>query len=54
MKKSKLILIILFFLMILSFTQCTKPSGCVCKDGTTSNSTGSGTCSHHGGINYCN
>jgi hypothetical protein len=55
--KFRIILVLLIF-MILSVPGCnqsTEPgnrTGAVCKDGTRSNSTGQGTCSHHGGVDH--
>ena len=56
--KMKKILIALFVTLILTFSSCensTDPgerTGAVCKDGTTSSATGSGACSHHGGVDH--
>lgn len=56
-------LTILFVLLLFSCKdeyQCDSSNpnriGAKCKDGTRSNSVGSGTCSHHGGVDYwiCN
>ena len=33
-------------------TPCQVRTGAVCNDGTTSTATGSGACSHHGGVKY--
>ena len=52
--------ILFAFLIIISlfFNSChtTEPegerTGAVCKDGTTTSATGSGACSHHGGVDY--
>ena len=59
---TKGIFVIILFLVCLSFTKCEKAVECdstntnrvgaMCNDGTRSNSTGSGTCSNHGGVNY--
>ena len=46
-------------LILLTISGCTDNSassgsrtGAVCKDGTTTNATGSGACSHHGGVDH--
>ena len=44
-----LILISIFFLILLTFGT-RKRDGAICEDGWKSSSTGSGTCSHHGGV----
>lgn len=55
---------IIFLTLILLATACKKTKtyqcnagdpniiGCKCNDGTTSNATGSGACSGHGGVQY--
>lgn len=55
----KILFIILFFLVVVSgcADNSTSPSegtriGAVCKDGTTTDATGSGACSHHGGVDH--
>jgi hypothetical protein len=63
MKKS--LICIILCLMTVGLTQCeslldgikcdsssTNRIGAMCKDGTRSNSIGSGTCSSHGGVDY--
>lgn len=65
----KVIIFVILCLMTIGLTKCEKLSGGVrcdssstnrigamCKDGTKSNSVGSGTCSSHGGVDYwlCN
>lgn len=65
MKKTVLkkgFIIIFISLMSITFSKCEKAVECdsnntnkvgaMCNDGTRSNSTGSGTCSSHGGVNY--
>ena len=57
----KLFFISLLFIAI-SFTSCEPDAGtgagtgartgAVCKDGTTTSATGSGACSHHGGVDH--
>ena len=50
----------LFLLLSLFVSNCDKSSdpvsgerrGAVCKDGTTTTATGSGACSHHGGVDH--
>jgi hypothetical protein len=58
----KVFFAILLLVISISFTKCEKTVQCdtthdnkvgaKCNDGTTSNSTGSGTCSAHGGVKY--
>lgn len=43
--------IIITFIFIL-FTACKQGKGAICRDGWRSHSTGSGTCSWHGGVDY--
>lgn len=46
--------IILIFLLIIGCSDAPKGKrvGAICNDGWRSYSTGSGTCSHHGGVDY--
>ncbi len=51
------IAILIFFTMILSLNCDKNPvasrrCGAVCNDGTRSDATGSGACSHHGGVDH--
>jgi len=59
----KRILIAFLFVFLFGFIEgCSKDDenpvsggeriGAVCNDGTTSSATGSGACSHHGGVNH--
>jgi hypothetical protein len=58
----KLFFVISLLVICISFTKCEKAVQCdtthdnkvgaMCNDGTKSNSTGSGTCSNHGGVKY--
>jgi hypothetical protein len=66
--KAKLLIILILTSCIISFscskddtptssssdcqTDQSKRKGAMCKDGSTSNSTGSGACSGHGGVDY--
>ena len=51
---------VLYLFIVLSLLSCgskkrsvsKKRIGAVCNDGWRSNATGSGACSHHGGVNY--
>jgi len=50
-------IIFVVMLILLSISGCSDPNssngnriGAVCKDGTSSSATGSGACSHHGGV----
>jgi|WetSurMetagenome_2_1015567.scaffolds.fasta_scaffold03552_7 hypothetical protein len=54
---------LLIFLLYFTFAQCTEEEltvstddyvriGAVCNDGTTTTATGSGACSHHGGVDH--
>lgn len=43
----------LVILLISCISSCNTPRiGAVCNDGTYSNATGRGACSHHGGVNH--
>lgn len=46
------ILIFIIVLAFITFTAGGKRIGCKCNDGTDSYATGSGACSHHGGVRY--
>ncbi len=56
----KYFLITILFVLLIPFTSCdnsTEPSegvriGAVCKDGSTTDATGQGACSHHGGVDH--
>jgi hypothetical protein len=52
MLKNKFVLI--FIITLLAYSSCSrgKRIGAICKDGWRSYSTGPGTCSHHGGVDY--
>ena len=54
--KIKLLFIALFFALSMNICDTAEPGGerigAVCNDGTTSTATGSGACSHHGGVDY--
>lgn len=43
---------ILYTIVYFLFTACKQGKGAICKDGWRSHSTGSGTCSWHGGVDY--
>ena len=49
MKFLNSLLLVLLFIVILS---CKQGDGAVCNDGSTTTSTGSGTCSWHGGVDH--
>lgn len=49
---TRIFFILYFLLNVIFLPSCTKGKGAVCNDGSTSNSTGSGTCSWHGGVDY--
>lgn len=46
----RIILLGLFFLFMFITVQTKERVGATCKDGTSSYATGSGACSHHGGV----
>jgi hypothetical protein len=48
MKIKHYLVLLIFFIL----ESCKKGSGAICNDGTRSYSTGSGTCSWHGGIDH--
>jgi hypothetical protein len=60
----KRIILLLIIMILFAFLGCSKKSsptsssddcvrtGAVCKDGTTTDATGSGACSHHGGVDH--
>jgi hypothetical protein len=50
--KLKGIVMLTLFFLFLVFTSCKKGKGAICNDGWRSHSTGSGTCSWHGGIDH--
>lgn len=59
MRKLLPALIIIFLLSLQSCSKEDSPTaatgtriGAVCKDGTRTDATGSGACSHHGGVDY--
>jgi hypothetical protein len=47
-------LIVISFVVCLYTTSSRKKVGATCEDGWKSYSTGSGTCSHHGGVEHWN
>ena len=46
----KILFIVIVFITITSCTKNCTRTGCICKDNTSSNSTGTGACSGHGGV----
>ena len=55
MRKIFFILTAILLMSLNSYENSTDPGdrvGAVCKDGTTSTATGSGACSHHGGVDH--
>ncbi len=52
LKKVKIAARIFLITIVLLLSSCKKGKGAICNDGWRSHSTGSGTCSWHGGIDH--
>lgn len=51
-KLKKILLYMLYAIFVLILSACKKGYGAICRDGSRSHSTGRGTCSWHGGVDY--